>query len=307
MTTMRKNPLKWDDEAPEGVLAPFEGQDSVDALGLESSESQAFATLLGMPTGDSMTMQGDLSISQETSPAVLEMLSKVAEALKAAASDGKAWRRRLDHLSEEERTVLYDALGTGEVSVVIAPGAPDEGDVQISETVLPGVWIGRAEDAAGTLRTQWVEVADAPYAVREMAITRPRGDINIDMLTPPRGAMNVMGVLSEVRAKSQAWTPETPNHVINFTLFPMTEADTSFLTQVLGESGVRASSGGYGSARVIMTALRNVWAVQFLNGLGAVILDTLEVGDVPSAVLASKEDFEDSAARLDDIRGAYAP
>ncbi|MEO0411339.1 MAG: hydrogenase expression/formation C-terminal domain-containing protein [Pseudomonadota bacterium] len=304
MSEIRKNPFTWEDEAPQGVLAPFEGEDSVDAC---SSEASALSNLLGMPTGNSMHGPGELDLSEATNPAVLDMLAKVSDALKAAASDGKAWRRRLDHLSDDERSVFYDALGTGEVSLVISPGAPDEGDVQITETVLPGVWIGRAEDASGVLRSQWVEVADAPYAMRELAITRPRSDINLDMLTAPRDAMNVMGVLSEVRAKAQDWRPGTPNHVVNFTLFPMTEADTSFLTKVLGESGVRASSGGYGSARVIMTALRNVWAVQFLNGLGAVILDTLEVGDIPSAVLASQEDFEDSAARLDEIRGAYAP
>ncbi|MEM7570393.1 MAG: hydrogenase expression/formation C-terminal domain-containing protein [Pseudomonadota bacterium] len=301
MTDMRKNPLKWDDEAPQGVLAPFEGEDG---LGAQSS-ADPLANLLGMPTGNSMHVPGDLTVPETTSPAVLDMLEKIFNALNAAAQHGKAWRRRLDHLSDDERTVLYDALGSGEVSVVIAPGTAEEGDVQISETVLPGVWLGRAEDANGVLRSQWVEVADVPYAVRELAMTRPRSDINIDMLTPPRGAMNVMGVLSEVRAKAQAWRPGTPNHVVNFTLFPMTEADTSYLAKVLGESGVRASSGGYGSARVIMTALRNVWAVQFLNGLGAVILDTLEVGDVPNAVLASQEDFEDSAERLNEIRGAY--
>lgn len=304
MTEIRKNPFTWDDEAPQGVLAPFEGEDSVDSC---SSEASALANLLGMPSGQSMQAPGDVDIGEDTSPAVLEMLERISTALKAAKEDGKGWRRRLDHLSDSERSVLYDALGTGEVSLVISAGAPDEGDVQITETVLPGVWIGRAEDELGILRTQWVEVADAPFAMREMAITRPRADINLDMLTPPRDAMNVMGVLSEVRAKAQAWRPGTPNHVINFTLFPMTEADTSYLTKVLGEAGVRASSGGYGSARVIMTALRNVWAVQFLNGLGSIILDTLEVGDIPNAVLASKEDFEDSAARLDEIRGAYAP
>jgi hydrogenase-1 operon protein HyaF len=36
-----------------------------------------------------------------------------------------------------------------------------------------------------------------------------------------------------------------------------------------------------------------------------VILDTLEIGDVPVAVTAANEDFEDSAERLAEILEAY--
>ncbi|MEM6682711.1 MAG: hydrogenase expression/formation C-terminal domain-containing protein [Pseudomonadota bacterium] len=297
---MRKNPMLWDEEGPQGVLSPFEGEDSVDIPG-----DDPLANLLGLPSGNSMGLPGEIKKLDDASPAVIEMLDTIHARLLAAASQGKAWKRRLNFLSEDERAVLYDALGSGEVSVVVSAGADDEGEVQISETVLPGVWIGRAADTNGVVQSEWVEVADAPHALRDAAIMRPRGDLALAMLSAPRGAMNVMGVLSEVREKAVTWRPDVPTHVVNFTLFPMTEADTSFLTNVLGEVGVRITSGGYGTARVIMTALRNVWAVQYLNGLGSVILDTLEVGDVPSAVLASKEDFEDSAQRLAEIRGAY--
>ena len=53
------------------------------------------------------------------------------------------------------------------------------------------------------------------------------------------------------------------------------------------------------------TGLRHVWAVQYVNGMGNVILDTLEVGGVPVSVLAAKEDFEDSAERLAEILTAF--
>jgi hypothetical protein len=64
-------------------------------------------------------------------------------------------------------------------------------------------------------------------------------------------------------------------------------------------------SGGYGSSRVFATGLRHVWAVQYVNGMGNVILDTLEVGGVPVSVLAAKEDFQDSAERLAEILQAF--
>ena len=46
--------------------------------------------------------------------------------------------------------------------------------------------------------------------------------------------------------------------------------------------------------------------MQYVNGLGKVILDTLEVGGVPVSVIAAREDFEDSAARLAEILEAFA-
>ncbi len=246
----------------------------------------------------------DLPSGDEAGPAVHAELVRVHNALKAAAESGAAWRRRIDGLMPQDRQTFLDALGHGEVSVVIE-GADGEGDAQVLETVLPGVWVGRACLPDGTIGSEWVEVGDAPRALRELALSRPRTDLPIEALTAPRGAMNVMSVLAEVRERSIAWTPGDPNHVMNFTLFPMTPADSAFLAKVLGESGIRMSSGGYGAARVVMTGLRNVWAVQYLNGLGAVILDTLEIGDLPDAILASPEDFEDSALRLSDMLEAY--
>jgi hydrogenase-1 operon protein HyaF len=64
-------------------------------------------------------------------------------------------------------------------------------------------------------------------------------------------------------------------------------------------------SGGYGSSRVFATGLRHVWAVQYVNGMGSVILDTLEVGGVPVSVLAAREDFEDSSERLAEVLEAF--
>lgn len=294
---MRENPLLWqDDEAPEGVLAPFEGAD----------EMGGALRLLGLPTAKGLVSARDVRAGEEAAPVVYETLAKIAGALKAAAETGRAWRLRVDGLSETDRAMLFDALGQGEVSVVIAGGA-GEGDAQIVETVLPGVWIGRAEDTDGKMGAEWIEVGDAPRALREAAAQRPGAELALEALSAPRGAMNVMSVLAETRDRALSWQPDVPNHVMNFTLFPMTPADSAFLAKALGEVGVRIASGGYGAARVIMTAVRHVWAVQYLNGLGDVILDTLEIGDVPDAVLASREDFEDSAARLGDMLEAYAP
>jgi hydrogenase-1 operon protein HyaF len=86
--------------------------------------------------------------------------------------------------------------------------------------------------------------------------------------------------------------------VVNFTLLPHTEDDLSWLDAALGEGAVTILSRGYGNCRVTATALAGVWRVQFFNSMDTLILDTLEVTDMPEVVLAAPEDLSDSARRL---------
>ena len=53
------------------------------------------------------------------------------------------------------------------------------------------------------------------------------------------------------------------------------------------------------------TALPNVWWVRFTNSVGTLILNTIEIVDVPGVVRAAPEDIADSKRRLADILDAY--
>jgi hydrogenase-1 operon protein HyaF len=117
--------------------------------------------------------------------------------------------------------------------------------------------------------------------------------------------MNVQPVLAEIRERMAAHQIGQPSHVINFTLLPMSEADMDHLATTLGNGAIQLWSRGYGSCRVLATGARHVWSVQFLNAMDAPILDTIEIGDVPAAVRAADEDFQDSAERLGEIIEAY--
>ncbi|MGF1462677.1 MAG: hydrogenase expression/formation C-terminal domain-containing protein [Maricaulaceae bacterium] len=152
---MRPHPLMFDDEASPPALSPFEGADGL--------VSDANPSLLGLPAGESMLTARAVRPSAKAGPAVAQTLAAILEALRTAAKNGRAWRKRLDGLSAADQALVLDALGQGEVSVVLS-GAPGEGDAQIHETVLPGVWIGQAQGAQGE-RVVWVEVGSAPRAL----------------------------------------------------------------------------------------------------------------------------------------------
>ncbi|MBI5260620.1 MAG: hydrogenase expression/formation protein [Bradyrhizobium sp.] len=231
-------------------------------------------------------------------PNAVELLSKLASAISQQKSDGPTQLFRLEALNDLERRLIADVLGEGEVAGVVA--LPDGSVAQIQESVLAGIWRVRLEiDAAH----EYVEVGAIPEIVRRAAVDLTADDFGIG--EAPEGAMNVLPVLAEIRERAQAWRPGTRSQIINFTLLPMSPVDMSFLQETIRNGPIQLVSRGYGACRVLATGVRNVWSVQFFNAMDTIILDTLEVGDVPTAVLAADEDFEDSAERLREIIEAY--
>ena len=88
--------------------------------------------------------------------------------------------------------------------------------------------------------------------------------------------------------------------MINLTLLPVSEADLDTLYGWLGHREVSILSRGYGNCRITSTRLAHVWWVQYFNTMDALILNTIEVVDMPEVALAAVEDFEDTLERLRD-------
>jgi len=234
-------------------------------------------------------------------PQLLALLPRLAAALAAQRADAPTQVFALDELSEVERGLLIDVLGEGEVAGIVA--LPDRRIAQIQESVLAGLWLIRIEGDAAQPRVEYVEVGAIPELVRRAAqdFTAP----DVALAAAPADAMNVMPVLAEIRERKAAHRPGAPSHVINFTLLPMNAVDMAHLQATLGNGPIQLHSRGYGSCRVLATATRDVWSVQFLNAMDTMILDTLEIGDVPEAARAADEDFQDSTERLREIIEAY--
>jgi len=204
-------------------------------------------------------------------------------------------------LSEAALKFLDSTLGVGEVVVNVAGGHQYEA----KETVLPGLWRVWTHEASGALRSTHLEVGPVPHVAVAANRTGTAEELSIGV--PPQGAMNVVPVLAELRHRSRSWRPGDANHVLSFTLLPMSEDDMAFLEAQLGHGPVRGESKGFSRCRVELTQVRNLWSVQHFNAMGKLILDTIEVGDVPSALMAGGHDFEDSATRLGEwLEGAPA-
>jgi hydrogenase-1 operon protein HyaF len=112
------------------------------------------------------------------------------------------------------------------------------------------------------------------------------------------GLMNGAALLHEVLDQARSLRPGDPAHVVNLSLLPVNDADLAYLQAGLGDGPVDILSRGYGNCRIRSTAVPRVWWVQFFNSMDQIILNTIEVVDLPEVALAAAQDYEDSCQRL---------
>ena len=225
--------------------------------------------------------------------AALDRLLAIGAAAARVAAGGPAEGFDLSDLAPDDRRLIAETLGEGEVAMKLH-GRPA---IRAQESVFAGVW---QLAGAGVDR---VEVAPVPTLAAARAFA-PRRPGRPEALYDVTGVANAPALLEELQDKSAAWRPGADLHVVTLPLLPHTEGDLEVLSAALGEGSVDALSRGYGNCRVQATALPHVWRVRFYNSTDALILDTFEVGPMPEVAIAAPEDLADSAARLAEIVAA---
>lgn len=206
----------------------------------------------------------------------------------------------LSDLNDINRRFIDELLGEGEVSILY------EGQqaLAVQEAMLAGVWRSQSLDSQQLVADQ-LEVGIIPQQICQSVFAEAAERIDIDMSALPEGVMNAPPLLAELNAKIGEYRPDAEPHVINLSLLPQTEQDLALLEQSLGRGPVTILSRGYGNCRITATATRNVWWVQYFNSQDTLILNTLEVSEIPGVACASPEDIADSRQRLDEILEVY--
>lgn len=207
----------------------------------------------------------------------------------------------LAHLDERNKGLVNQVLGNGEVSISFS------GDLEarIQESVLAGVWRVQYVDEHEVVERDVVEIGAIPGLVRESTFDGARATVAFDQADIPENVFNAAPMLTEINGKLPGYRPGSTPHVINLTLLPNTDEDITFLVDQLGIGPVVILSRGYGNCRISSTATTNVWWVQYFNSQETLILNTIEIADVPAVACAAQEDIDDSAERLMEILRVY--
>jgi len=202
-------------------------------------------------------------------------------------------------LDAENRELVNQILGEGEVSLRF--NGPVH--VNMQESVLAGIWRTFYLDANDAIMHDLIEVCDVPVLARR----KPDPDLMAELtaVTPPADVMNAMPILSEIQEHVRSWQDGRLAHVINLTLLPLSEDDIRFLGDTLGSGPVETLSRGYGDCQITSTAYPGVWWVRYTNSMGTLILNTLEITDIPMVACAAQEDLDDSHKRFRELLEPY--
>jgi hydrogenase-1 operon protein HyaF len=227
--------------------------------------------------------------------AALAILTEVRDRLAA----GIAASFDLGGLDWQNRAFVDQILGEGEVSIVAGAA------VQAQESVLAGVWRVHELDGAGRLLRDSIDVSSFPASVLDVARQGTAAALIPQDGPLPAMVYNAPALVTEMADRLAAWQPGAATHVINLSLLPLSDEDVGFLDARLGPGSVTILSRGYGNCRISSTGTRNGWYVRYFNSREAVILNTIEITEIPSVACAAPEDLEDSAQRLGEILDVY--
>jgi hydrogenase-1 operon protein HyaF len=238
---------------------------------------------------------------------VKTVLKTVLAALQQITGEGVASEQTrsisLNGLAEVDLTLINQILGEGEVSAQVRLDG-EQPTVRIQESVFAGVWrvIETLDD--GGVRDS-IEVGAVPAVLRDTALEDGSAGVTVPLAPnlSPVGS-NAPSVLFELEDQRRRWQPRTLGqvpHVVNLSLLPLTVDDIGYMDLRLGTGRVLILSRGYGNCRITNCCVPHTWRVVYYNSQDTVILNAVEVTDMPDVACAAQEDLLDSLERLQEV------
>lgn len=269
--------------------------DTLEYLSMPTSMSTFHPPILPEPED-----VGDISMA-------LTLLNNVAKALEelskneTQSANGNQTLFNLEGLTDGERNMIDQVLGVGEVSAIIEGPAP----IEIQESIMAGLWRVHHLDDAKNVVGDYIEAATIPSVIDQLAFQSAHNEVDTSIEDLPDGTINSPSILVELDEKVRKHQPKDEPHVINLSLIPLSPEDVFVLGKRLGVGPVTILSKGYGNCRIGSTACQGTWWIKYYNSEDSLILNTIEIVDMPEVASASYEDLADSAHRLSEIIEVY--
>lgn len=235
--------------------------------------------------------------------AVLAALGAVCEGgAKGEGVKGEGGHRQVDlhGLGEADLALVNQVLGEGEVSALVHAGGAGQAEVRVQESVFAGVWrVITLVD--GQAVSDCIELGAVPQVLGQVARADVEPQVPRWQGALPPNVQNAPALLAELEDQWRVWRPGQAAHVVNLTLLPVSPEDIGFLDHHLGTGRVLILSRGYGNCRITNTLRPNTWRVVYYNSQDAVILNTVEVSELPEVAQAAHDDLVDSHERLKEV------
>jgi hydrogenase-1 operon protein HyaF len=233
-------------------------------------------------------------------PAALRLLARLEAAVDACLAGRPVRAIGLAGLAPASLAVIDDVLGRGEVSI----RADAQRLLAIDESAMAGVWRVRAfADVDAGPAADRIEVGVIPPSLRRALVG---GSRRLPIAAAAEeGAGNALPLLHELRHHLRRRRQGAAAVVVNLSNLPLAPAERAVLDRALGRGRVSGLSRGAVRCRVLATAVRAVWRVQYLGQDDGPIAENVEIVDVPDALAAQAVDIAAGRPRLAEMIRLY--
>lgn len=268
------------------------------ALGAGSQSEDVELDYLVMPQGMQTYATPILPEPEELVglSAAQRVLRTILAAADLAAAGGQPEPVSLVALDRANLALVNQVLGEGEVSARVEGAS----SIRIHESIFAGIWRSVISQDGRVVADQ-VDCGPVPPVL----ISAARAGAHAGTLAMPddlpAGVMNAPSLVAELNEHLQAWRNGMAAHVVNLSLLPLSNEDAAFLEQRLMGGCVLILSRGYGNCRILSTLVPNCWRVVYYNSSDTILLNTVEITDIPEVACAAREDLVDSSERLREV------
>ena len=223
-----------------------------------------------------------------------DWLERLVDVLTAQRVGSPSTRIELDALAPDALRELDRLLGRGEVRA----GVLGQPELQFDESVFTGLWRLRAMHPVQGCVGDALEIGAVPDVLRAAARAAAGEPAPAARDGIPAEVGNAPHLYAELLHCSREFEHDRQPRLFNLDLLPLGPADQSWLVETLGSGPVVIVSEGYGATRIRSTRLAWTWWVQYYNSSDAMILNTLEIAEIPAVACAADDDLAESSARL---------
>ncbi|GEM_PF-6906634 len=213
-------------------------------------------------------------------------------------------------LSLHSREFIDDIIGAGEIYATLQIEKGDIKHIEIQESSIPGVWRIKHINHLDKVGTDYLEVTTFPTAIlskchalnnKETLEEQLSHDQPIDLMLQDAVNHNKHALLNELNYRGKNYNSSDETFVINLTASSMNDGELEELANQLGVGQVDLYSKAYGNCQISATSCVNTWWIKYFDAQENVMLETLEIVDIPTIASSSYRDIALSAMRLKNI------
>lgn len=268
----------------------------------------------------------------------LSLLKNIHHALLMFNEESKYNQFDLGALNTLSREFIDEIFETGDIKATVQLNSGDINHIEVHQSVMAGVWRIKHFNHLGKVGADYLEIATFPSAIlskcyalknkesfdksfelpsrnrsRKPSCESPEKPsqekfgqtLSLDIILQNSDSFDKYALIAELNQRGEQFSASDEPFVINLTASCINDDELTSLEAQLDIGEVTMLSTVYGNCMINATSCMNTWWIKYFDAYDRVILNTLEVVDIPSIAKASYKDISFSGLKLKSLLAHY--